>query len=68
MGECVCAWTMSSKKITANSDVNSVLFGNLLSAAHNFVQIEFLIFQMPWHNFQAFCASRTCVLGTFAFS
>jgi hypothetical protein len=23
---------------------------------------------MPWHNFQAFCASRTCVLGTFAFS
>jgi len=52
--------------MTANSDVNSVLIGNLLSTADNFVQIEFLIFQMPWHNFQALCASRTCVLGTFA--
>jgi len=66
IGECVHAWTVNSKKITANSDVNSVVFGNLLSTAHNFGQIEFSIFQMPRHNFQDLCASRTCVLGKFA--
>jgi hypothetical protein len=36
---CECVQTVNCKKITANSDMSSALIGNLLSRAHNFVQI-----------------------------